>query len=171
MKNTLITLIFCAFVLQLSAQGTLQTYAGTYIKTTASAYIVLNNINFINNGNFTQAIGDGITKLTGATNTSTSGTGVTSVDNLEIAIGSSTTHTLSAPISVKNSLTPTSGILAANGNLTLLSTNIAGGGAISAGSSSGGYITGNVTVQRYTQAQRGYRTLSHPFTTAQKLVF
>lgn len=169
MKNCFITLIACAFVLQSSAQGTLQTNSGAYIKTTLNAYIVLDNINFINNGNYTQAIGDGTTKLTGAINTSTSGTGVTSVDNLEIAIGSSTTHTLSAPISVKSVVTPTSGVLAANGNLTLLSTNIAGGGAIAAGSSSGGYITGAVTVQRYSQAQRGYRTLSHPYTTAQAI--
>ena len=161
--------MLCAFVSQLSAQGTLKTDAGVYIKTTLNAYIVLDSINFINNGNFTQAAGDGTTKLTGSINSSTSGTGTTSIDNLVVAIGSSTTHTLSTAVSVKSVVTPTSGILAANGNLTLLSTDIAGGGAIAAGSSSGGYITGNVTVQRYSQAQRGYRTLSHPYTTAQAI--
>lgn len=66
-------------------------------------------------------------------------------------------------------LQPTNGVLTTNGRLTLVSTDINGGGAIAQGSSTGGYISGSVTVQRYTQAQRGYRTLAHPYNTGQPL--
>ncbi len=72
--------------------------------------------------------------------------------------------TLAGSLNLSGVLTPLSGVLTTNGNLTLLSTD-ATSAAIATGA--GQYINGSVTVQRYTQAQRGYRTLAHPYTTAQ----
>ncbi len=78
--------------------------------------------------------------------------------------------TLGGNLNLSGVLTPTTGLLITGGYLTLVSTDIFGGGSIAAGSNSGTYISGNVTVQRYSQAQRGYRTLSHPYNSAQTLV-
>jgi hypothetical protein len=76
---------------------------------------------------------------------------------------------LAGPILLTGVLQPNSGVLNTGGQLTLVSTDINGGGAIAQGSNSGGYISGTVNVQRYTQAQRGYRALAHPYTTGQPL--
>ena len=77
--------------------------------------------------------------------------------------------TLGGALKITGVLTPTAGVLNTGGNLTLVSTTVSGGGAIGQGSSAGGYINGTVNVQRFSQAQRGYRTLSHPYTTDQSL--
>ncbi|MFC4230440.1 beta strand repeat-containing protein [Parasediminibacterium paludis] len=80
--------------------------------------------------------------------------------------------TLGNALNVSGVITPTAGQLAAGNNLTLLSTTNTGGGAIGAATGNTfttNYITGSVTVQRYTQAQRGYRTIANPFNSAQAL--
>jgi hypothetical protein len=89
------------------------------------------------------------------------------VNNL--IINNSAGVTLNGTLNLTGVLTPKAGSLITNGNLTLLSTDVNGGGIIAAGSNSGGYINGNVTIQRFTQAQRGYRTFAHPYNTAQTL--
>ncbi|MFC4230356.1 beta strand repeat-containing protein [Parasediminibacterium paludis] len=77
--------------------------------------------------------------------------------------------TLGGTLNITGVLSPKAGSLITNGNLTLLSTDVNGGGIIAAGSNSGGYINGNVTIQRFTQAQRGYRTFAHPYNTSQTI--
>jgi trimeric autotransporter adhesin len=90
--------------------------------------------------------------------------------NQNFTIGSSKTFTLgtggSLIINPDNNLTIAGNADFGGKPVTLLSTLATNGGAI-------GTITGtlinatNVTVQRYSQGQRGYRTLGHPYTTAQ----
>jgi hypothetical protein len=91
------------------------------------------------------------------------------LNNLTINLTSSGSVTLGNALNLSGVLTPTAGVLTTGGFLTLTSTTITGGGAIGQGSTSGGYISGNVTIQRYTQAQRGYRTIANPFTIGQSL--
>ena len=99
-----------------------------------------------------------------------------SLNNLTInnSYTSGAAVTIGNTLNLSGVLTPTAGQLATGNNLTLVSTNVTGGGAI--GNATGNsfvatnnYITGNVTVQRYSRAQRGYRTFGHPFSTAQNL--
>lgn len=95
------------------------------------------------------------------------------LNNLTINRTSSGTVTLGNALNIKGVVTPTAGQLITNGNLTLVSTEINGAGAIANATSNTdfptNYIGGTVNVQRYTQAQRGYRTLAHPYQDAQPL--
>jgi hypothetical protein len=95
------------------------------------------------------------------------------LNNLIIHRTGSGTVTLGNSLNIKGIITPTMGQLITNGNLTLVSTDIYGAGAIANASSNTdfptNYISGTVNVQRYTQAQRGYRTLAHPYQDAQPL--
>jgi hypothetical protein len=95
------------------------------------------------------------------------------LNNLTINRTSSGTVTLGNALNVKGFITPSLGQLITNGNLTLVSTDIYGAGAIANAASNidfpTNYINGTVNVQRYTQAQRGYRTLAHPYQDAQPL--
>jgi len=82
--------------------------------------------------------------------------------------------TLGNTLKISGVVTPKAGQLATGNNLILVSTTVSGGGSIgdATGNSfvaSNNYITGNVTVQRYSRPQRGYRTFGHPFSTAQNL--
>jgi hypothetical protein len=65
---------------------------------------------------------------------------------------------------ITGTYTPTAGVLAANGYLTLKST-ASSTASVAAGASSGGYITGNVIVERYLPAKRAYRFLTPSVTT------
>jgi hypothetical protein len=109
----------------------------------------------------------GTVELNGSTaqnipaNTFTSNT----VHNL--TINNSAGVSLDGTVIVTGVLTPTVGVLTTNGNLRLSSSAIGASAAIGIGSSSGGYISGTVDVERYSQAQRGYRTLAHPYITSQ----
>lgn len=89
------------------------------------------------------------------------------VNNL--TINNSLGVTLNGPLSVTGSLTPTSGVLTTNGFLTIASSASATG-RIMTGSTSGGYISGDVTVQRYIPGgNRAFRFLTHPFSTSVSL--
>ncbi len=89
--------------------------------------------------------------------------------NIVINRTTSGTVSLGNGIRVVGELTPTAGVLTTGGNLRLLSSAIGTSAAIGIGSSSGGYISGTVDVERFSQAQRGYRTFAHPYTTAQSV--
>jgi hypothetical protein len=120
-------------------------------------------------GNLTQAggtiYGSSALGLTGATQT-ISGAGT--INNL--TVNSSGTATITGSVSISGTLTPTAGILASGGNLTLLKDGSSANGRIAAGSSAGGYLTGNVNVQTYIPGgSRKYRLLGHPFSTALNL--
>jgi hypothetical protein len=63
MKNTFLILLLVSCVIRSTAQGTLQITSGANIKTANNAFIVLDNVNVVNDGSFVQAIGDGTTSL------------------------------------------------------------------------------------------------------------
>ncbi len=111
-----------------------------------------------NNGTIT---GSGKLALSGTQAQSISGTGTYSNLELNNSAGAANSGT----INITDTYTPTSGTLATGGNLTLKST-VAGTARIAAGNTSGGYITGNITIERYIPGKRAFRFISHPFTSA-----
>lgn len=68
---------------------------------------------------------------------------------------------LLGPLSVTGSVSPASGNLASDGNLTLVSTDAATAFIDGSGS---GQVTGSLTMQRYLPSSFGYRYISSPFT-------
>ncbi len=99
--------------------------------------------------------------LTGSSAQYLGGTG--SYSNLEL--NNSTGATNAGTINLTDTYTPTSGVLTTGGNLVLKSTS-GGTGRIATGATSGGYISGNVTIERYLPGKRAYRFFSHPFNAA-----
>ena len=65
MKNIFLILLLIGCVIRSGAQVTLQVTSGAHIKTANNAYIVLDNMHVVNDGNFAQAIGNGTTIFTG----------------------------------------------------------------------------------------------------------
>lgn len=165
-----VKIIACCFLLNAHtsaafSQGVMQASAGVTIKTSNNAFIVLNNFSIVNNGMFIQAPGDGTTKVTGNGNTTYSGSGNTCVDQLEMAVDSGYTHTLSSPLSIRNVLTITSGQLVSNGYLTLKSDAITTARLAPVISTITPAIVGNVTVERYIPGRRKYRMITSSVTT------
>jgi hypothetical protein len=72
---------------------------------------------------------------------------------------SSGTLTLGNDLLITNQIIPTSGSLAADNNLTLLST-ASNTAVVATGANAGGYITGKVTVERYISSGRKWHFLS-----------
>jgi hypothetical protein len=101
--------------------------------------------NLTNNGTIS---GAGSVKMAGSSAQTISGTG--SVSNLEInnAAGVTITSGAGHMVTITGKLTPTSGSLTTNGNLTLRSS-ATGTARVGAGSAAGGYVSGNVITQRY----------------------
>ena len=107
-----------------------------------------------NNGTIT---GTGKVRMAGSAAQTITGTGI--ITNIEIANNSGVTITAGAGNmqTLTGKLTPTSGILTTNGNLTLRSH--AGGTArVGQGASAGGYISGDVVTQRYLTLHNSGRT-------------
>lgn len=85
------------------------------------------------------------------------------------AIGNFTVNSSGQTVTLLNALrltgthTPTAGVLATGGNYTVASTSVSTAN-IAAGSTSGGYITGDVTVERYIprNTNRGWRLIGSP---------
>jgi len=91
--------------------------------------------------------------------------GVIIVKNLTIS-NTSTGHTAgvnlySGSVKVYGTYTPTAGVLNSNGHLVLAS-NANGTAAVANAGDATGYITGNVTVERYIPAKRAWRLLTAP---------
>lgn len=169
MKNIFILLLFTTCVVRISAQGTLQVTTGASIKTSGNAFIVLDNMNIVNNGNIVQSIGDGTAKLTGNTNTTTSGTGVTTLDQLEVSINNGFTNTLSTLVSLKNVVTINSGQLVSNGFLTIKSDAVKTGRVAPISNPIINGIAGNVIIERFIPARRAWRFLTAPILGAQTI--
>ena len=169
MKNIYLILLLLTFVLQLSAQGTLKINSGANIKTKNNAFIVLNNMNVVNNGTYVQAVGDGTTILTGNTNTNTSGAGTTTLDQLLVAINNANSNTLSSLVSIKNVVTLSTGQLISNGFLTLKSdaNNTASVALVTSPIIPA--ISGDAIIERYNSARKGWRFLSIPTNTTQTI--
>jgi hypothetical protein len=139
------------------AQNTYSIGTGTNLVGSGSINLVFETGNLTNNGSWMDAAGT----VTFVGPIAYSGSGSTGLYNL-IINHASNTSILNAPISLSNLLTPTAGVLNANGNLTLLSSASA---TASVGAGTGAYITGNTVVQRYIPGgKRAFRFLSHPFT-------
>ncbi|HNX87528.1 MAG TPA: T9SS type A sorting domain-containing protein [Paludibacteraceae bacterium] len=113
--------------------------------------------NWTNNGQ--SNIGDGTVIFLGGLTQSING--VTTFGNLTISNLNGVT--INNNTQLTGILTPSSGVLASNGHLTLLST--ASRTALIAGTGSGS-VTGNVTMERYMENRLGYHYYSSPFTGA-----
>ncbi len=169
MKNIYLTILLLALGFGSSAQDTFIIKSGTNLKTANNAFIVFRNINLVNNGSYVQAVGDGSTRLTGSTNTTTSGTGTTTLDRLEVMMNNGNTHTLSSLVSVKNVVTFNSGQLVSDGYLTLKSdaNNTARVAPIT--SPIVPAISGSVTVERYNSARKAWQLLAVPTQSTQTI--
>jgi hypothetical protein len=169
MKNIYLIILLVGCILGSAAQDTLRITQGTNIKTANNAFIVLNNMNVVNNGTYVQATGDGTTILTGNTNTTTSGTGTTTLDQLQVAINNANTNTLSSLVSIKNVVTLSTGQLVSNGFLTLKSdaNNTASVALVTSPIIPA--ISGDAIIERYNSARKGWRFLSIPTNTTQTI--
>lgn len=89
--------------------------------------------------------------------------GTTNVINNVTVNSSGQTVTLANALRLIGTHTPTAGVFASGGNLTLASS-ASGTAAVLAGSTSGGYITGNVRVERFIpqNTNRAWRLLASP---------
>lgn len=111
--------------------------------------------NFVNSGTTT---GAGKITLNGSTAQTIQGSGST----LNLELDNTSGATVCSTLNITNTYIPTTGTLAAGGYLTLKST-VSSTARITAGSTSGGYITGNTIIERYIPAKRAFRFFSHPF--------
>jgi len=153
MKSYLLCLF--AFCCLSKTHAQLFVASGQTVSVTASDGLVLLD-NLENNGTIERLT------LSGSSAQTISGTGT--ISHLTLNKSSGGTATISASSSMMNltgTLTPTAGVLATNGKLTLKS-DASGTARVAAGSSSGGYVTGNVTVERYIPAGRKWRFLCAP---------
>src|SRR5215216_2914873 len=110
MKNILLILLLIGCAIRSAAQGTIQATPGTNIKTANNAFIVLDNVNVVNNGTFVQAAGNGTTKFIGNTDVTISGIGIITFDQLNIA-KTSTKVLLQQNVNVIGQVNFTTGLL------------------------------------------------------------
>lgn len=110
---------------------------------------------------------NGTVVMNGATRAQTIGASTfasNTVNNL--TINNTFGVSLSGALIVTGAFTPTAGVFTTNSNLTIASS-ASGTGRVAAGSTSGGYISGDVTMQRYIPGgRRAFRFFTHPFTNA-----
>jgi len=110
--------------------------------------------------------GDGKIVLSGSSAQTISGTGT--ISNLEINNSAGVTISGGSNMqSLTGTLTPTAGALTTNGNL-ILKSNASTTARVGQGSSSGGYVSGDVTVERYFGSfinKRAWRLVTAPVAT------
>ena len=147
-------LIFCVSLLIFSFGSKAQFYlsSGETITVPTSNDFFLQE-DLINGGTITNLTINGSNAL------NISGTGT--INNLIVNKASGTATCTGGMQTITGIYTPTSGVLAANNYLKLRS-NATATAQVAAGSSSGGYITGNVNVERYIPAKRAWRFLTSP---------
>jgi hypothetical protein len=166
MKNIFILLVLVSYGSGSAAQGTLKITSGTSIKTMKNAFIVLKNMNLVNNGTYVQDTGNGTTKITGHINATASGTGTTTLDEFELAANSGVTYTLAATVNIKKVLTLTSGQLAADGYLVLKSDSLYTARVAPVTSTASPVVSGNVTAERFVWGRRKYRLMCSSVTSS-----
>lgn len=132
-------LSFCSF-----SQGKLEISTGASIRVTNNGHIVLTQSNLVNNGSLQIASGNGTLKFTGSSNVSFSGTGTTSVDQLDLALSGTNNLSLQKNISVLSSLIFTGGLLNLNNSVIDLGTT---GSLNNESESSRAYTTGTGYIQ------------------------
>jgi hypothetical protein len=95
--------------------------------------------------------GNGKVTLSGSSLQSIAGTG--SISNLELN-NSAGASISSGELAITGIYTPSAGVLSTNGRL-ILKSSVNGTASVAAGSTSGGYVSGSVTVERYIPATNG----------------
>ena len=156
--------IFCLAIIPfITTAQEIKMYSGINLILNGNVNFVVNDIAFKNNGTFTP--GTSTVSFTGNTDTIyayVSGTSNTRFNNLTLN-KSAYGVALKSAVSVKNTLAVSAGIVYANGNLTLLS-DATGTARVAPGAQAGGYINGNVTVERFIpqNTYRAWRLLASP---------
>jgi len=115
-----------------------------------------------NNGDI---IGGGSIALAGTASQPVKGTGNYSNLVLNNTNGAVIATGAGNMVNITGRYIPTNGVLTTNNNLTLKST-ASSNGTIAAGSSSGGYINGKVTMERYIPGRRAWRLINFPIATS-----
>jgi len=92
------------------------------IKTANNAFIVLDNVNIVNNGSFVQAVGDGTTIFTGNADVSISGSSITILDKITLAKTTNSRLALQQTVNVVGQVNFTSGLLDLNNSILNLGT-------------------------------------------------
>jgi len=125
MKKIFLLLVAHACAFMLWAQGSLQLGAGSNITSSGGAYLVLNNVNIINNGSLQQTGGDGFVMLTGTSNVSLSGGGMNNLNALLLAKSGAAIFSLQSNVNVSSKVNFSGGLLNLNNSkLNLGSTGI-----------------------------------------------
>jgi hypothetical protein len=117
MKNIVIILAVSVCTIQLYGQGSLRITKGATIKTSGAAYIVLNNMNIVNNGSFKQTTGNGFVKLTGGSDVNVTGDSITSINQLILFKTAPSTFNLLKDMQVVTYVDFTGGVLNLNNNV------------------------------------------------------
>jgi hypothetical protein len=136
-----------------------RTYSNVTIQ--SGAVVTLGSFNLTVKGDLSHAGSvSGVGRLVFSGTTAQTISGIGTVSNLQIDNASGVTIAASSSrLSLTGTLTPSSGVLTTNGNLTLVS-NASGTATVASGS--GSYVSGNVTVERYIPAARRWRLLASP---------
>ena len=151
MKKLFFTTLFFSLIIDSEAQSLFVASGNTITVTNTNEFSAENNIT--NNGTITNLT------ISGSNALNISGTGT--INNLIVNKALGTATCTGGMQTITGIYTPTSGVLAANNYLKLRS-NATATAQVAAGSSSGGYITGNVNVERYIPAKRAWRFLTTP---------
>ncbi|MDE3144368.1 MAG: T9SS type A sorting domain-containing protein, partial [Bacteroidota bacterium] len=114
-----------------------------------------------NSGTFTATAGTIEMNGSSAQTIPTSTFSTNTIKNL--TINNTAGVTLGGTLNITGTITPTSGTLTTGGYLTLISTSGTATGSIAQGSSSGGYLSGNTTVQRWIGSSQQWRMIGFPF--------
>lgn len=137
---------------KLAVNGNTLTLKGLVTNTVSGGIVGSSNSNLIINGTVSPSLSFDQTTP-----------GTTNVFKNLTFNSSGQTATLLNSLRLTGTCTPTAGTLATGGNLTIGS-NASATGSIAAGSAAGGYITGDVTVERYIpqNTNRAWRLLASP---------
>jgi hypothetical protein len=126
------------------AQETLRIETGTNLRTANNTFIVLDNTNLVNNGSFQQVAGNGTLKFSGTTNLNLSGSGTTTLDQLNLSLTGSNQVNLQKNIGVLTALSFSSGLLNLGNNIIDLGTT---GTLTGESETSRAFTTGNGYIQ------------------------
>src|SRR5437879_4798646 len=110
MKKILLILMIVCYVIQSSAQGTWQITAGTSITSTGASFIMIDNMNVVNNGSIALVGTSNTVMLSGNTVNQLTGSGNTQLNDLVNNSISSFAFNQATPLGVNN-ITLNSGIL------------------------------------------------------------
>jgi len=111
MKKIFLVLVGHVCVVTLFSQGLVHVGAGASINTSSGGYLVLDNVNILNNGSIQQVAGAGFVKLTGSANVTLSGAGATKIDELLLAKTGASTLSLQSALSVVSKVNFSGGLL------------------------------------------------------------